>query len=332
MKCYEDYRRTAMMMSEKNGTPITEKAGSLLSFTPYIDNSCSAACRFCSERLTKNGVDSRCGEVCADYEQKLTSVLSRLGERQIFLSISGKEPTESPGQLYSVCRAVKAAKEMGLQLSEAVVYSNLSGFCKYGDVLSEALSSLPLTRIEFSRHHFDEETNQSIMLFKNGEEIKKNSVLADITDTLGKAFPLRMVCVLQKTGIADCGGVTEYLDFARSLGVSDVVFRELAIFGSSVDSGATADYIIDNRIELSDLLPKLGEGFRLISITKGYYYFSFIYSFRDMRVCFEMSDYEEMERQHTGSIVHKLIFYPDGRLCRSWNKKGVMEDKDGKIL
>lgn len=332
MKSYEDYRKLAAIMSEKTGAPVMESAEGLLSFTPYIDNSCSAACRFCSERLTKNGMDSCCDGMCADYEERLASILSRLDGRDVFLSLSGKEPTESPHQLEAIRRAVCSAREKGLRLADAVMYSNLSGFCKNGDALTETLASLPVTRIEFSRHHYDEGINQSIMLFRRGEKIRENSALLAVTEQLGRRFPLRMVCVLQRSGVGDMDGILRYLDFACSLKVRDVVFRELCVFGSSVDSGATTDYIISNRVELWDILPQLGGGFVLESITQGYYYFSFIYRYGDMRVCFEMSDYEEMERKHSGERVHKLIFYPDGRLCRSWNKKGVMEDKNGKLL
>lgn len=332
MKYYEDYRQLAFSLSKKSSASIIENEESLLSFTPYIENRCSAACRFCSERLTKNGTDSHCGDICADYENILTDTLSRLVDRKIFLSISGKEPTESPEQINFICRAVCFAKEHGMQLADAVMYSNLSGFCKYGNMLTADLRTLPLTRIEFSRHHYDEDINRSIMLFKKGEMIQKNSVLVNVVSDLAGSFPMRMVCVMQRSGVGSIDEIMRYLDFARSMGINDIVFRELAVFDSSVDSGETADYIINNRVEVYDILPQIGKKFRLRSIIRGYYYFSFIYEYEDMRVCFEMSDYEEMERQHSGSRVHKLIFYPDGRLCRSWNKKGLVEDRDGEIF
>ena len=333
IKYYEDYRQAARMISEKTGIPVSRSESSLVSFTPYVDNNCSAACRFCSERLTKNGQTSRCVGICRDYEQRLEAALSRLQGKQVFLSVSGKEPTESPGQLKTICRAACKAKAQGLSVSEAVLYTNLSGFCKYGEELEKTLCALPLSRIEFSRHHFDENVNQSIMQFRPGEEIKSNRALACVVRKLSESFPMKAVCVLQKTGVADIDGVQRYVEFARSLGVRDVVFRELAVFDGSVDKGNTADYIISERVEIWELLPYLLQSpFELSGIREGYYYFSFSCNYRDMRVSFEMSDYEEMERQHAGSILHKLILYPDGMLCRSWNKKGIVEDDDGKLF
>lgn len=332
MKFYDDYKKEAMRLADGYGIPVNTSRGDLLSFTPYIENSCSAACRFCSERLTKNGMDSSCGSVCPDYQKRLAGVLMRLRDKRIFLSLSGKEPTESPEQLELISSAVNAARQSGLVLSEAVMYSNLSGFCKWGDRILEAVSALPLTRIEFSRHHFDEEINQRIMRFRSGERIRYNETLSAVVKQLGERYPERMVCVLQKAGIGDVEGVMRYLEFARSLGVNDVVFRELALFGDSVDPGSTAGYITGNRVEINDIMHRLPESFRLVNITEGYYYFSFVYELSGMRVCFEMSDYEEMEKKHSGSRIHKLIFYPDGKLCRSWNKKGVVDDAEGSIF
>ena len=332
MKYYEDYRKAAFDAAEKSGVNINVSAENSLSFTPYIENKCSAACRFCSERLIKNGQDSLCGAMCEDYEQKLSEVLSVLNGRNVFLSLSGKEPTESPELLYSILCAVKRAKKNGLMVSDAVMYSNFSGFCKYRSRLTDILTAFPLTRIELSRHHFDEEINQSIMNFRPGEKIKANDILAGTVRNIRKIFPMRMVCVLQRSGVGDIAGVERYLDFADSMGINDVVFRELAVFGDSVDAGNTADYIIENRVEIWDIIHDLPEGFRLVSITQGYYYFSFVYTYNRMRVCFEMSDYEEMEKRHTGSRIHKLIFYPDGKLCRSWNKKGEVKKQSGEII
>lgn len=333
MKYYEDYKAAARLMAEKSGVGISVSESSLVSFTPYIDNSCSARCRFCSERLTKNGMDSYCGEPCAEYGQRLLYALKLLEGKKVFLSLSGKEPTESPDMLKAICGGACSAIGAGLTVSDAVMYTNLSGFCKNADEIFDALGKIPLSHIEFSRHHYDETINQKIMNFRPGEQIKQNSVLESITKKASSCYPLRAVCVLQGAGVSDIPGIKEYISFVRSLGVKDVVFRELAVFGDSVDSGITADYIISNRIELWDILPGLEEnGFTLCGIRQGYYYFSFNYSFGDMSVSFEMSDYEEMERQHSGSRLHKLILYPDGRICRSWNKKSVLEESNGRIL
>ena len=162
MKFYGDYREIA----EKSGVQVEKRdTANIISFTPYIYNECSANCRFCSERLSRNGKAMICRNICGDYRERLKNVLDILSDRDVFLSLSGKEPTESP----------------------------------------EILSRL------------DE--------------------------------------------------------------------RE----------------------------------FILKSIVQGYYYYSFEYKYRGMKVCFEMSDYEEMEKRISENHLQKLILYPDGKLCMNWN-------------
>ena len=311
MKFYGDYREIA----EKSGVQVEKRdTAKIISFTPYIYNECSANCRFCSERLSRNGKAMICRNVCGDYRERLKNVLDILSDRDVFLSLSGKEPTESPEMLGSIAETVLNYKNIG----EKVMYSNLSGFCKYD--LKNILDKIGLTRIECSRHHFDENVNNSIMCFNRNEKIKYNGVFTETVRQLSENFNMRMVCVFQKTGISDYQGIKQYLDFARSTGISDVVFRELAVFDKCVDMGNTAEYIIKNRIDLSEILSQLDEReFILKNIVQGYYYYSFEYEYRGMKVCFEMSDYEEMEKRISENHLQKLILYPDGKLCMNWN-------------
>ena len=311
MKFYADYRRIA----ERSKVPIEKiDCSKIISFTPYIYNECSANCKFCSERLNRNGRAMICRNMCSNYGERLKEILDKLSDRKIFLSISGKEPTESPKMLEAIEEIVMNYGN----ISEKVMYSNLSGFCKYD--LKAILDKIGLTRIECSRHHFDEDLNNSIMCFNRNEQIKYNKIFTQTVKKLSESLNIRMVCVFQKSGICDYTGINKYLDFARSMGIEDVVFRELAVFDKSVDIGKTAEYVIENRIDLSDILEELDESeFCLKRILQGYYYYSFEYAYREMKVYFEMSDYEEMERKLTEDKVQKLILYPDGKLCMNWN-------------
>lgn len=324
MKHYEDYQKYAKVLAHEKQTVIVYRdIGDQISFTPYIYNNCSASCAFCSEKLVRNGKRMICEEICADYEERLSKVFERLKTEKVFLSLSGKEPSESPDLLETILHCAGKFEAAGGCITEKVLYSNLSGFCKQKDRLVQMLCNAKTDRIECSRHHYDEAVNQRIVHFRENEAIQYNETFLKVVKALMPLFSVKMVCVLQKQGISCVEEIIRYLEFARGAGVSEVVFRELAMFDASVDSGAAADYIVSNRVELMDILKKLDDAqFADLKIVQGYYYYSFQYNYMGLRVSFEMSDYEEMHRKHQGDKLYKLIFYPNGKLCTDWNMNG----------
>ncbi len=336
-KFYADYFQFAKQLVEKENNRVVienKMENDQLSITPYIYNACSANCQFCSEKLVRGGSITVCNGICDDYAEKFESILNRVKATPLFLSLSGKEPTESKDHLRIILDVVRKFQKDGGIVTDKVMYSNLSGFAKDFDGLVDVIKDQNLTRIECSRHHYDEEKNQWIVKFKkyNGDvkPIKQNKVFADVVKRLNKIVPVKMVCVLQKAGVGKVDEIIEYLKFAEEMGVTDVVFRELAMFGDCVELGRTQKYIVDNRVELMDLLTELpADKFKIEKIVKGYYYFSFGYKFGDrMNVNFEMSDYEEMIKYHNdmeADKIYKLIYYPNGILCKDWNMKARLD-------
>lgn len=339
MKNYNDYKRFAeQILNENNqieyinqtsdednflaGKNILEgyKCKKQISFTPYIYNECSANCQFCSEHLVRQGKAMVCKDICDNYIDKLNNILENLKEISVFLSLSGKEPTESLSFVENVLAAVAIFENTGGEISSKVMYSNLSGVVNNLDKVKQLIEEYNINRIECSRHHFDEEINQSIMRFKQ-QKIKENIIFENIIKKLSAMVEIKLVCVIQRGGIDTFDKVCRYLDWARTIGVKQVVFRELAMFDKTVDRNTTATYIVNNRIELMDILKKLDNNFKLDRITSGYYYMSFAYLYQGMNVWFEMSDYEEMNKIHESDKVYKLIYYPNGKLCLDWNMK-----------
>lgn len=292
-----------------------------LSFTPYIYNECSAACQFCSEHLIRNNKAMVCREVNEEYAGKLRRILDDLKELEIFLSLSGKEPTESLDFVEGILKCVKDFELSGGRITEKVMYSSLSGLVENMERMQKLIELYHIDRIECSRHHYDEDKNQEIVRFKNST-IKQNAVYEDVVRRLLRLIEVKMVCVVQKGGIEEAGQLKKYLNWAKSIGVSQVVFRELALFDDTVERNVTADYIVNHRVEIKDFLDDLDEDFEILAITKGYYYMSFEYGYKGMKVWFEMSDYEEMLKKHESDKVYKLIYYPNGKLCLDWNMNG----------
>ena len=326
MMHYEDYTKYVEKQVDRSVPVIQAVDKGTLSFTPYISNLCSACCRFCSERLSAGGMNAARLSVCDHYRDKLVRAFLYARSRPIFLSVSGIEPSESVDQLALVSEAVRLAEQEGCVFTDRVMYSNLSGFTKEWDRLAGLVRDLKLTRIESSRHHYDEDVNQRIVRFRPGETNRTNRVFGETVRRLLPVVPVTFACVIQKSGISTAADVLSYLDFARSLGVERVVFRELSVFSEEPDNSEVASYITANRVEIMDILQALQPGdFRPLSVTRGYYYYSFLYQYRGMHVLFEMSDYDQMIREHYGDRLHKLIFYADGSLCRDWNMKGKID-------
>ena len=325
---YSDYKKYISECVDKSIPIVKVVETGVVSFTPYISNRCSASCRFCSEKLSLGGMAAAGLSVCSEYRDKLIDAFVYQRDRCMFLSISGMEPTESVDQLSLVNEAVQIAEQQGCVFSERVMYSNLSGFTKKWERLSRLVQDMKLTRIECSRHHFDDSVNQGIARFKSGETIRSNEVFTSIVKKLLTIVPVTMVCVMQKSGIATPESIISYLKFARSAGVTNVVFRGLSVFTEKADGVAIASYIAENRVNTLDVIRQLpSDVFQLYSVKEGYYYFSFCYHYCDMNVLFEMSDYDQMKLSHYSDQQYKLIFYPNGDLCKDWNMQARISEE-----
>lgn len=294
-----------------------------LSFTPYIFNQCSAACAFCSERLFRKQSMPLHMRLCERYAEKLARILDDLRGTTIFISLSGMEPLESLPLVGTALETFARHTRNGGAISDTVLYSNLSKAASDPDAVMSLLHAYAVTRIESSRHHFATRINDSIMRFKPGQPIRNTANYEKAVALLQEHVPVKLTCVLQKKGIATIGNVVSYIDWALSLGVTTISFRELAILGNQVTGGTSFPYIMANRRDIYSLITDLPSSFTLQSIVRGYYYFSFRYRYRNaVNVTFGVSDYEEMARHHENSAINKLIYYPDGSLCTDWNMLG----------
>lgn len=297
---------------------------SRISFTPYIYNQCSAVCQFCSERIhRKDETPFSLNSVCTDYYSKLDEILHELSDIDIFLSISGMEPLESLDVLESVLTSFHKHQKSGGSVSEKVIYSNLSAMVHSDKRILELIKKFRVDRVETSRHHYDEDKNQEIMRFRKDQLIALNTEYTKAVSKLVNHVDLKLACVLQKQGVNSVSEVGKYLDWANSLGVSNITFREFSILTDhGFTQSKTTKYIGDNRIDILSILSDLPDSFELKKINKGYYYFSFMYRYKNiLDVIFEVSDYEEMIKKHSSDTINKLIYYPNSDLCMDWNKQ-----------
>jgi hypothetical protein len=183
------------------------------------------------------------------------------------------------------------------------------------------ITSTQVSYLNISVAHPDPCINSKLMRFGEGltaDGFRQVVYLAQKEDTA-----VRLSCLLLNDGIHDMAGILDYLHFARSLGVSNVIFRQLM----KTDPFHHADNFVVKysnraRVSLESLLDEISSDDRFTFQRQiiGYYYYVEVWRFEEMNVVFEEADLAQLEltKSVTPAIVHELVFHPDGRLASTW--------------
>jgi hypothetical protein len=204
---------------------------------------------------------------------------------QLGLSLSGLEVTAEPQFFLQMMAFIRANRD---RFDELCVYSNVSGFASDSKVdgypLLRSFADSGFDRIEVARHHFDESVNQKIMRFEARQSVRLNAVYEWVMREQLAAHNavrcLKNACLLTRTGVADIEAVEQYVRWARSLGVAEVVFRELSRLPSDAyEANATRRWVDANRVPIEPLLDAVctdlkrpRTGWRYLYSTIGFYY------------------------------------------------------------
>ncbi|MFI0353162.1 hypothetical protein [Actinomadura sp. 9N407] len=305
-----------------------------VTFTPFASaRPCSARCVFCSETLRHVDASRLSASLrpASDYHDGLRTALADLRGLPLGVSLSGLEATDDPDWLEATVAALTDHAHAGGILTERVLYSNTAGLSRetHGARLIPLLRDFGLDRIEVSRHHFEAGPNGAIMRFRRGQAVADQNVFEETVKEASSAMHVRLVCVIQKAGIADAAAVHGYLDWAhRTLGVTDVVFRELSrLPADEYRPNTTYRTIERDRVPIEHLVDAVwpvgadpvGE-FTPSRGTAGYYYRNVVLRWRNtVEVTFETSDYAVMKDAHHSDVVYKLIYHANGNLCADWD-------------
>lgn len=305
--------------------------GQPITFTPFASaKPCSARCTFCSETLQHRDSNLLSASIRpqADYFDGLRRALEELKHLPLSFSLSGLENTDDASWLLRLLDQLDCFAATGGTVEERVLYTNAAGLCREttGDVLLPRLAQFNLTRAEMSRHYYSGEINQRIMRFRAGQPIVHQDVYdATVRDVL-EHVPVRLVCIVQRGGVDSAAAVLRYISWARSLGVTDIVFRELSRLGGLYRPNKTMITIEQTRFSIEDLIEDClaNEEFcgmtQPLHCTAGYYFWNLGILFADdVRVTFETSDYTEMKSLHRSGRVYKLIYHANGNLCGDWD-------------
>ncbi|MEM9073996.1 MAG: hypothetical protein AAGE52_36220, partial [Myxococcota bacterium] len=220
-----------------------------------------------------------------------------------------------------VLDAIREHRDCGAPIENVVLYSNGSGLAAEttGARLLPRLSEV--TRIELSRHAVAAENNQAIMRFRPGVAVAETETFVRVAQDALAITHVRLVCVIQQGGVWNEETLRAYLSWAESMGVRDVVFRELSRLGDLYRPNRTLRLIEDRRVAIETLIATALDDPELVprKLTSGYYYWNLAARWRRLRVTFETSDYAEMKRRHQSGVIYKLVFHADGTLGADWD-------------
>jgi len=308
---------------------VVRRLAQPLTFTPYASvKPCSARCGFCSENLRKTGGGTSASRLrpAPDYFDGLSRALRALRGVPLSWSLSGLETSDDADWMLRLLHTLAAGESEGPVVEDRVLYTNGAGFAgPQGEVLRRALPGFGMSWLELSRHHHDGAANQAIMRFRPEVAIGDPAVFERTARRLADTVALRLVCILQRGGIAQPPDVAAYLAWARQCGAGTVVFREFSRLGDGYRDNATARHLRTERVSMDALLtaclddPGVSRGWTLESLTEGYYFWNLrLRTGNGLAVVFESADYGAMHARHATGDVYKLVYFADGQLCAGW--------------
>jgi molybdenum cofactor biosynthesis enzyme MoaA len=292
-------------------------------FSIYSAQPCNARCRFCVEELrpASRGTaleQQRSVETDdARYFSALADTLEVLRPLAPTISITGGEPSKDPRLPKILALTARFPSK------RRTLTTNASGLLDVhaGRPLIDHIVDAGIEHLNISRAHPDHEHNAKLMVLKEG------LALAELREVVRRAHAgacrVRLSCVLVDGAIDSLAKIREYLDFADSIGVDNVIFRQLM----HVDRNTVADNFVvkfsdRRRTQLEPLLEQISAD-AAFSFTKqivGYYYYVEVWRYAGLDVVFEEADLAQLERskQLMPGIIHELIFHPNAKLASTW--------------
>lgn len=283
--------------------PYERLAPRTLSVLP-VARACQAACRFCfSEGSTS--LEQRPAPVDLEPVNAWCQEAAARGAER-FVVTGGGEPGVLPHD--QLCALLAQGSRY---FRNTVLITNGVHLSRAGERMPGLLKDYAqcgLRTLSVSRHHHDDAHNFAIMGIHTHTEQLARAWREGLS-----AWPhlrLRLVCVLQKEGIQDEPTLRAYLNWAASLGVEEVCFKELYVsttLESQYHDRAVNAYSQAHQVPLSMLVRALQEwGFvQAQALPWGSPVFSGRWADRPMRI----AAYTEPS----------LFWERSNGVCRSWN-------------
>ncbi|WP_438034605.1 radical SAM protein [Sorangium sp. So ce204] len=292
-------------------------------FSIYSRQACNAKCHFCVEELrpASRGRSLSVQKTVEDddgrYFDAMAASLEALRPLDPTISVTGGEPSHDPRlpRILALGQAHRGRKR--------TLTTNGSGLLQQreGKRVIDWIVDTGIQHLNISRAHPDHERNARLMVMKDG--LRADELRSVVAAATAGGTRVRLSCVLLDGQIDAVEPIVDYLRFARSLGVDNVIFRQLMKTDpAAVVENHVVKYSDRARVRLEPLLDALSADARFSFERQivGYYYYVEVFRFEDMDVVFEEADLAQLEetKRSGPGIVHELIFHPNARLASTW--------------
>ena len=303
------------------GRPVTAYGNANLSI--YSGRACNAKCPFCVEELrpASRGMSLACQKAVEEddriYFAALEEILRALKPLGPSVSVTGGEPSIDP-RLPRILRTLWAHR-----MRKRTITTNGSGLldAREGRRVIDWLTSTGVRHLNISRAHPDPAVNSRLMGLDRS--LGPDDLRWIVHRASAGGTRVRLSCVLLK-GETDClDRIEQYLAFAESMGVDNVVFRRLMHPGPGT---AARDPVLcfseSNAVDLDPLLERITQDprFAFIKQVIGYYYYVEVWKYRRIDVVFEEADLGQVEvtKRTMPGVIQELVFHPNARLTSTW--------------
>ena len=259
---------------------------------------CNAACPFCVEELrpASRGIElnlqKRREANDEIYFDRLSMVLEALWPLRPSISITGGEPSKD-FRLPRILRTLGTFHERKRTLT-----TNGSGLLdvREGKRIIDWIADSSLDHLNISVAHSNSERNARIMRLP---EVMPISRLREIVQAAtAAAVRARLSCVLIRSGVSSLADIFDYLKFARSIGIDNVIFRQLMRTDPQTHAmNSVVRYSERQRVRLEPLLDEISTIGRFTHVRQivGYYYYVEVWNYEGMDVVFEEADLAQLE-------------------------------------
>lgn len=213
-----------------------------------IAMACQASCRFC---FSKTSVSSEFKGRIGDWA-RIKSVLSqakKAGAKRAVITGGGEPTLLESAQLHRLIEECSKSFDKVVLISNAYVLAKMTAHERLSTL--QRWDNAGLSILAVSRHHNDNDKNAHIMGVDTQTELIAKT-FNDNRDALA-GMTLRLICVIQKDGVATLQDVEDYLSWAVEQGVRQVNFKELYVSTSNESAYSNLqanDYSAVNQVSL----------------------------------------------------------------------------------
>lgn len=295
----------------------------------FITDKCNAKCDFCVAELRYvDGGNIYVKPTIQDDEEyfsRIEEIIIRLKPLNLSVSVTGGEPTHCK-RIRRVCELLKKHN-----IRKKTITTNGTGLLNDagdGKIVLDVLIENGFQHLNISRAHHDSKANHRLMRYGGRiVELTDENLSAISNKANANGLRVRLSCVLTKEGIHTIPEMKEYMDFAKQMGIDNVVFRELMRYDvDRIAKGRIHTFCEANRVDLQGIWEQIDndKSFVLENQVLGYYYYVEVYKYNGIDMVSESANIQqigvEKAKPAETPVVYEMVLHPNGCLNGSWRE------------